>query len=153
MKMLRDEEVTDFEISVNEFGKPYLKNRPNLHFNISHSGDYVFCITDDMPVGIDVEKLSSANIAVAKRYFAKSEYEWIMEKDPEKRFVRIWTLKESYAKYKGQGLGLSFGGFEAIPDLGKVPPDAFFTEYELPGYHISACASKKITGIIEKVSL
>lgn len=35
-------------------GKPYLLNYPDVHFNISHSGEYVACAVADSPVGVDI---------------------------------------------------------------------------------------------------
>ncbi|WP_322020474.1 4'-phosphopantetheinyl transferase family protein [Clostridium butyricum] len=38
------------------YGKPYLDNTLNFHFNISHSGDYVVCAIDKNIIGIDIEE-------------------------------------------------------------------------------------------------
>ena len=38
-------------------GKPQLSNTKNLHFNISHSGDWVVCAISSSDVGIDVEEI------------------------------------------------------------------------------------------------
>lgn len=51
---------------------------------------------------------------VAKRFFAKEEYELLLQKEGEERralFYELWTLKESYVKYKGMGLALPFHQF------------------------------------------
>ena len=38
------------------FGKPQLIDFPQVHFNLSHSGDWALCvISDDGPVGVDIE--------------------------------------------------------------------------------------------------
>lgn len=44
-----------------EHGKPFLSYRPSLHYNISHSGEYVVCILADQEVGIDIQIHRKAN--------------------------------------------------------------------------------------------
>lgn len=36
----------------NQFGKTYLKDYPNLNFNISHSGEYALSVIDNKSIGI-----------------------------------------------------------------------------------------------------
>ena len=98
-----------------EVGKPYIKNT-DIHFNISHSGDYAVCAISDCEVGIDIQKIEKPNLQVAKRFFAKKEYEYILNQPDEKSkteaFYRIWTLKESFVKAVGVGTNLPFDSFE-----------------------------------------
>ena len=35
------------EIERNDYGKPFIKNVPDIHFNISHSGEWVVCIISE----------------------------------------------------------------------------------------------------------
>ena len=101
-------------IRKNEYGKPYFLNFPEVHFNISHSGEWVLGILSEKECGIDVELVKEARMDVAKRFFAKEEYELLLQKEGEKRralFYELWTLKESYVKYKGMGLALPFHQF------------------------------------------
>lgn len=101
-------------IRKNEYGKPYFLNLPEVHFNISHSGEWVLGILSEKECGIDVELVKEARMDVAKRFFAKEEYELLLQKEGEERralFYELWTLKESYVKYKGMGLALPFHQF------------------------------------------
>lgn len=43
-------------ISREERGKPFLRDRQDLFFNISHSGEYAVCAVSEHPVGIDIER-------------------------------------------------------------------------------------------------
>jgi len=99
-----------------EVGKPYIKNCDDIHFNISHSGDYAVCAISDCEVGIDIQKIEKPNLQVAKRFFAKNEYEYIANQPDEKSksdaFYRIWTLKESFVKAIGVGTNMPFDSFE-----------------------------------------
>lgn len=45
------------ELCHDENGKPYFKNRKEIHFSLSHSEERVMCIISDEPVGCDVEYL------------------------------------------------------------------------------------------------
>jgi len=57
--------ISKESFSINNYGKPLINNRNNIHFNISHSGEIVCCIVDSFPVGIDVEAISSINLDIA----------------------------------------------------------------------------------------
>ena len=57
--------------------------------------------------GIDVEEDFSAAIDVSKAFFAPNEY-FLLKKlrgnDFARKFLSLWTLKESFAKFSGVGL-------------------------------------------------
>ena len=38
-------------------GKPYFDSKPDIHFSISHSGDYAMCAFSDNPIGADIQKI------------------------------------------------------------------------------------------------
>lgn len=102
-------------LSVNAFGKPFLKNDQNilgLQFNMSHSGGmaaYAFSL--DCSVGVDIEHVRDDNelIALAHRYFARAEHEELCSLSDSCRmqhFFQLWTRKEACMKAKGTGLSL-----------------------------------------------
>lgn len=90
-------------IEYNEYGKPYLKGE-NIHFNLSHSGDYVLLAIDEFEVGVDIEKISTIKQKVADKYFTLEENSWLRENNENENFYYLWTGKESVIKAKGQGL-------------------------------------------------
>lgn len=95
------------EFYEDSFGKPKVTNYKDIHFNISHSGSWVVCAIDDMPIGIDVELIKPIDIGVAKRFYSREEYLKLMMLNEEERmeyFYKLWTLKESYIKAIGHGL-------------------------------------------------
>ena len=101
----------------NVFGKPYCLNALQIHYNISHSGEFVVCAISDKPVGIDVEKISEANLKMAKRFFTNTEYEYITSKPENEQacaFSEIWTKKESYIKHEGKGLAIPLKSFDVL---------------------------------------
>lgn len=127
--------LDDFEISVTESGKPYIKDNPNVCFNISHSGNIAVCavMCNDfyINIGIDIEIISE-NVrfkSIANRYFTESELSALAESgDDLCEFFTTWTRKESYLKCTGQGLS---GGLKSVdtknpyvvvPPCGDIPP-------------------------------
>lgn len=98
-------EIAKQHIEYGKYGKPYLLDYPNIHFNISHSGKYVVCAVCDVPVGIDIQKITAYNPSTAYRVCSDDELN-IIEKsqNKESEFIRIWTRKEAYLKMKGSSI-------------------------------------------------
>ena len=138
----------------NEFGKPYIENISNIHFNISHSGDWVACIVSDYDCGIDIECIKDTDLKIAERFFHEEECAALFNKnDKLNYFFELWTLKESYVKYKGKGLHIPLGSFSIIEKNEKyeVHPETenlVFTQYDCEEeYKIAACTLDKIEQI------
>lgn len=105
------------EFSTNEFGKPFLINNPDIHFNISHAGHYIVCALSDGLVGIDIELIRPIDIAIAKRFFSPDEATYILNGNQEKLFYEVWTKKESHIKWDGKGLYKPLSSFSVLnPD-------------------------------------
>ncbi len=89
------------------FQKPFFQTDPSIHFNISHSGNYILCAMDNEPVGVDIEKIEPIKSGIIKLTFSSHEQE-IFKKMTSKEglsyFFDIWTLKESYLKNIGRGI-------------------------------------------------
>lgn len=94
----------DYEVAYIENGKPVYANCRDVHFNLSHSGDYVACVVSEREVGIDVEGHRQVRKGIAERFFSKEEFEWMSKGDYVDRFFRLWTIKEAYAKLVGKGI-------------------------------------------------
>lgn len=152
--MLQDRlgrEKTDFDIIRNAYGKPYLKDYDDLHFNVSHSGDWIVGAIGNQPVGIDVEKIGNVNMEIAKRFFHSTEYNALMAcsgiSDQLSLFYDLWTLKESYIKAVGKGLSLPLDSFVLVQQDGEWAPvisekgeTHYFKQYALEeGYKLSVC--------------
>ncbi len=97
-------------------GRPFLASafdHTGLNFNLSHTeGLVALAVCRHARVGVDVEKMGRAPLAVAERYFSAAETAQlrVLPADEQARhFVRLWTLKEAYLKATGTGLagGLS----------------------------------------------
>lgn len=93
-------------IKKGEYGKPCFDG--NVFFNISHSrGLMAFGISEN-ETGIDIEKLRKVNFKASDYFFSENEREYVNsskdEKEKTERFLKLWTLKESYLKCEGPGL-------------------------------------------------
>lgn len=93
-------------------GKPYAVDL-DIHFNISHSGSFVFCAVSDRSVGIDVEQMRPVKAKLTNKVCTPEELAYLMDADgwgetltgeAMVRFFRIWTTKEAYFKWAGTGI-------------------------------------------------
>ncbi|MEG0570668.1 MAG: 4'-phosphopantetheinyl transferase superfamily protein [Oscillospiraceae bacterium] len=107
---------TEILISENEYGKPFLKNNKDFHFNISHTKNAVVLVVYDSCVGVDIERVRPINTNVARRFFTKTELEYVVKTNCDRRFCEVWTKKESYVKFKGRGIGLGLDRFDVLSD-------------------------------------
>lgn len=104
----------DIEYETTKEGKPLIKGHNDIYFNATHSGEYAAVCFSATPVGIDIQQYCKYNPRLAERFFAKSEYQDMMllpEKSQQDRFFRLWTLKESYIKFTGQGMKQELDSF------------------------------------------
>lgn len=149
----------DAVIIYGKYGKPMLKDYPGIHFNLSHSGQYVMCAVGGVPVGVDIQENIGNKSSVAKRFFPRNEYERILscpdEASANTLFYRYWTLKESYVKTLGTGIGDVFGKTEFVPAgvcdnvYGEYMTIAdgsgnnryIFREYSVCGYSAAVCSA------------
>ena len=104
-KMLKKHGVSEYEISKNENGKPYIEGA-SVHFSISHTDGLCAVAVSDGEIGIDCEKIDSAYKSrvdnFSKKYFTVSEQNEIAgSEDTLAKFFEIWTRKEAYIKKYG----------------------------------------------------
>src|SRR5665648_388687 len=129
----------DIQFAANTFGKPYLLNAPSFHFNISHTRSALVAAVGDSPVGIDIEKINIADPDVAGKVFTADEYAYVFSNNNMKdiRFNEVWTKKESYLKWTGEGWS---------PDSHKIdvlrePIASQIASMEVSGYVVSICSA------------
>lgn len=127
------------EYTYGEKGKPYLKNYP-YYFNISHSGEYVFCVLSENEVGADIQQRKPlSDNRIAERFFTEEEIEGLekcaFSKEREQLFYRLWTRKESLGKLTGEGI------IPILAQTGELP--VTFKEIELADYQLAVCKWKQ----------
>ncbi|HYC27252.1 MAG TPA: 4'-phosphopantetheinyl transferase superfamily protein [Chitinophagaceae bacterium] len=143
--MLREFVKGPVEFCILPSGKPVLVGA-GVHFNVSHSGDWVVCVVDEKEVGIDVEEVTDIDLSVSENFFCPKEHEDILNaEDSVERFFEYWTLKESYIKFIGEGLAKPLNEFCVEFLEGEVRVDgAYFKQYEIgEGYKLAVCAGEK----------
>lgn len=104
----------DLHYEYGKYGKPVLKGIPDIHFSISHSGNYALTAVSDHEIGCDIELIRPMDLSVARRFFHPEEYAHLCAAAPEAQtelFFRYWTLKESFLKITGMGLRLPMNAF------------------------------------------
>lgn len=93
---------TELQIGLNDYGKPYLLDYPEIDFSISYSGEYVaLAVVFGKKIGIDIELIDkNIDLAMKSTVFSKSECSLI---DNYNDFFVLWTKKEAYLKCLGFG--------------------------------------------------
>lgn len=137
----------DMQYSFNAYGKPYFANAEELHFSISHSGDYAMVVISDNEIGCDIQQIKDVNLSIADRFFSPAEGEYV---ESNEDFFRLWTLKESFIKAIGKGLALPLNSF-SIKGLDSDKPYCEynrelykFKEFDkMNGYCIAVCEVKR----------
>lgn len=158
----------DAEITMDQNGKPYLagiagvsgsfettQERPyqNIHFCLTHSGNYAAAAFAPVPVGVDLEHLRACNEALIRRCFTEEEQKELTlcsGRNREELFLRYWTVKESAAKWNGRGMRLPFRQIRLREDSMVEIMDqqkhtaCYLREYEIRDgdelYRIAVCA-------------
>jgi 4'-phosphopantetheinyl transferase len=115
--ILRQKGVTGYlDFGYNTYGKPFLYDYPEYHFNGSHSGDYVVCALASDAVGIDIQEIREDKdvLPIARRFMSATEVSALCRLPMESRsaaFYRLWAQNEAYMKYTGLGMAMSMKDF------------------------------------------
>lgn len=163
--MEREYGLSEFSVETASHGKPYLAGQSGIHFNLSHSGTVAVCTVSDTEVGADIEKIDAPHdmMRLANRFFSLLECNAIlMSHDPKEAFCRLWTLRESYVKMRGEGFAIGLSTLRCDFHRGlctmyekEVPQqDAFFCELrEIEGYRGAVCTLGEASHSLERVEL
>ncbi|WP_394522458.1 4'-phosphopantetheinyl transferase family protein [Lacrimispora sp. JR3] len=129
------------------YGKPYLKDFPHIHYNISHTDGMAVCGFSHRELGVDVERIRDYKDNVLRKVMSESEKDGMRELSEKERgeyFFRIWTLKESYGKAVGTGIVMPMSDITfTLSDIGNpgcsVPGVSFFQKLLEDGVVLSVC--------------
>jgi 4'-phosphopantetheinyl transferase len=145
----------DWRFDAAPHGKPFLSSWSRgegggapLAFNLSHTQELTACVVArGVAVGIDVERADRVHdaLALATRFFSPLEVAGLQAcrdgHDRARRFIELWTLKESFIKAIGKGLSqpLDSVTFDLSEEgaIGFIPPAACasetwnFSQYEV----------------------
>lgn len=86
-------------------GKPFVENCP-VQFSITHARGIVgVAVSQEHPVGLDIEVIRPMRKGFVARYFSTAEQAEISASSaPDEALIRLWTAKEAVGKYHGTGL-------------------------------------------------
>lgn len=160
-----DGDPRSLPIGFDDGGKPNVAGCPDP-FNVSHTDGMVVLAKfgREGSIGIDVEDLDRRiPLDMADRYFATPETAWVHaardDADAGRRFLTIWTLKESFIKAIGTGMRTPLADFafrdaDARPRLELLSSDlrsqfdagrwTFHTLSLTPRYLVSVAVDRPI---------
>jgi 4'-phosphopantetheinyl transferase len=123
-------EPADLDLAYRIGGRPYLRGLDQIDLSLTHTDDLIAVgISCNGRIGVDAEpadrRVSFALLKEQVCTFAeRRELARLGEREQAAALLRLWTLKEAYAKALGQGLRLSFTefGFE-LDGGGLLAPD------------------------------
>ena len=134
------------EINTEKRGRKYIDRKYGLHFSITHTDHFWFCSVSGRRNGIDAENLSrqiANQERLAARFFTDREKDYIHagsdETDIRIRLIRLWTRKEAYLKYTGEGLY----GLSHAPSVVDSPEGTDLCTCIQEGLCLSLCAEKE----------
>ena len=119
----------DWRFAAGPHGRPEIAApaaHRGLRFNLSNARTLVACVVaHGVDVGVDVERVDRGGdlLALAAQYFAPKEVAALRALPPAAathHFFALWTLKEAYAKARGDGLGLPLDAAAFALDGGRV---------------------------------
>lgn len=141
--------IEKYSLGYGDHGKPYLKDHPNIFFNLSHCSGLVVCGVSDAAIGVDCEFIRPYSGSAAKKIFSDSEIKFVSEsEDPDKNFFRIWTLKEALGKNFGTGIFSDLKKYEFIFEddkpvcsISDIDGKKFFSQQIICGkWVVSVCS-------------
>lgn len=152
------------DFSYTKTGKPFFREYPEIFFNISHAKNIITCAISKETVGTDIEHMRIIQDSTINRVFTENEKN-IVGQDAE-GYVRLWTMKEAYAKLMGTGLSDIWEGIEVLNKDGNIfvqklnqdirnatnyviIDDGKLSDFENYPYYYSVCSKTKHS--VEKI--
>lgn len=113
--------LRELAILRDEHGKPYSSAHPEIKFNLSHCDTACACIVGCADVGVDIERKFAYRASLARKvcHLRETEILGSLDQEESQRQLRLlWSLKESFVKLDGRGLGY---GMDRIDLSGFLP--------------------------------
>lgn len=100
-------------------GKPLCRSGP-VCVNVSHAGDWVLGGVSAGPIGVDIETRRCISPALCDKVCCPAEKRYVTAPggDPTDRFLRLWTAKEAYVKYTGEGISRAMNTVPVADETG-----------------------------------
>ncbi|MBQ7834545.1 MAG: 4'-phosphopantetheinyl transferase superfamily protein [Ruminiclostridium sp.] len=130
--------------------KPYLKNYPEIFFNLSHADGWSACAVSDEEIGIDLQDYRPMKYDISEKICTKKEIYEVYGGDnptPSETACRLWCMKESYGKLTGKGFAEGFDTIETSELLEKGVLKEKNLKLENKDFFLSVCGYKPIDEI------
>lgn len=130
--------LEEIQIDRDANGKPFVVDN-SLMISLAHSANWAACSVGEVASGVDVEEDFTDALAVAENFFTAQEYRQLRELDGHalaEKFLSLWTIKESFAKFTGRGIDEDFkeiDGAKILSGRGKIVGKNFFVEGAVVG--------------------
>ena len=132
VRMLRRIYGPDFVLRKAASGKPLPAEIPDrekaeCYFSISHCREAVAVLTDRRNNGLDIERRFPWKDSLARKVCSASEYDFLrrLSEDRKQSYLQIiWSRKESYVKYTGEGLSHTLSSFCVLGKRTEEPQAA-----------------------------
>ena len=98
-------------------GEMPVVSNADVAFSRSYAED-TLCLTfdDKNHIGTDAEKIQIADQLLMEFFFTEEEKQYVAASpDKDFAFTLLWTRKESFMKYTGDGLNFSFNQLNTVP--------------------------------------
>lgn len=111
-------------LKANPYGKPFVENDPDFHFNMSLAPPWVGIAISNRSIGYTLmhQKKDEDVLATAKDHLTKDEYKNLCQISPtsqNEHFCSLCAEKESYLKYTGLGRVLPLSNIHIADNSGK----------------------------------
>ena len=118
--------------------------RPEFHYSISHSGEWVVCAVGAVPLGVDIQVERPVRPVVFRALspVEQRELDGLEEQERFPAFFDVWCLKEAYSKAIGLGLKSRFRDF-SVSKKAEISVPCFSVALPRFGdcrYHLGICA-------------
>lgn len=136
--LLNEIGYTDADLMYDEFGKPHLKD--GKFISITHSFTFSgIIISDNTPVGIDIEKQRDKILKIAHKFTPIEAYKSIANHDAlVSKLTIVWGAKESLYKIYGKkkllfldNIYIEDFSFETNETSGKILYEGVTDEYKI----------------------
>lgn len=129
------------EFTLGEYGKPFLRDDPDVFFSLSHSSGAALCAAASFPIGVDLQKCRKMRPGIENRFCTAREIGRVRDSSARDReLCRLWCVKESYGKLTGKGFSEGFDTVEceALLQSGRARC------LEREDFFFSVCAEREI---------
>ena len=149
IKLIRNEygrpslEIEDESIDDKIFNQNLKSKESNFDFNISHHGAYCVAVAENVRrIGVDVMRIEKRfnrdlddYFRLMNKKFTLNEWNFInsikLDEERLKRFMRMWTLKESFVKADGCGLTIDLRRLNFICKTGELKRNLITNDTQL----------------------